>query len=1114
MHGFRVHFPDKLPFFLIVTVSMVFCTTKIHAQQSWPDEIKYNLEAYNFYLKDGDYTKAGNQLANIAALYWNKNATDSAILYYKKAVELFTSINGINELASIYTNIGGLYLGKEDPQQAINYYQKSLQASIQIGKPDLIAIKKLDLAIAYSSINNLETSLKYIDEALKYAKTEEKHDLILSCFSNYHEVFKATGNVWKAEEFALRYNHYLDSIGGNIYNIDTLLANEYKKYKIAHPETARAIQATKVKGKKADKNLKLRENAAALDEFARKKRTEAFKSLENKNTPVIDKFSVDTNVEKVYRTAEVMPEFPGGSFGLKLYIANAANFSPEIVINTNDSIVIEQIINKYGFIVNPKIVKGIHPVLDAEALQAVRQMPAWNPGNNGNENINVYTQIVINFPVSNMQNLLEAELHRLLSIKNSVLKTNDTDSISTYNVALGNLYYYLKENDNASNYYNKALEMYQKNNDLMGVSNTLINIATIYHTWFRYQMAIDYLTKSYKIKWNIDDKEGAGKVLYQLGQIYHDMYDTKMALEYYNKSLKIDKALGNKQNEAVTLNNIGVLYFDNGEFLKSLEYYSQALTLYNKTNNKYGSATTLNNIGNVEFKLNQLPKALQTYENSILLKKEIHYYEGIAISRYNMGNIYRKTKQFDRAIEKYNASIELCKQYLLNDIESKNYKSLAEIFAEKDNCYNTLKYHKLYTKLKFYSKDEYDFSQISEVQVKYLVQKNYTNKLMQKINQLQQVNILKDKRINNYLEELREQKLIAKLESESSLQRIALLKKEKELQEKDIAKKNLQQNALIGLVILILVILLIIAYFYQNKKTINKLLVKQKGEITAQRDIVIEQRDQINKINTEIKDSIHYAQHIQTAILPKKETRDKLLGEHFILLKPRDIVSGDFYWISAIESQVIVAAADCTGHGVPGAFMSMLGVSFLNEIVNKEYITHTGVILRKLRKEIINALQQKGIFGESRDGMDIAVLSINHTLMELQFSGANNPVYIIRNSAFEKIATSRVTEGQNVNLYELRGDKMPIAIHERMDKFTDYTIKLHKGDCLYLFSDGFADQFNEDGKKFKYKQFKELLLTHAQKPMNEQLNVLKQTLDNWQGSYEQIDDILVMGMRI
>lgn len=286
-------------------------------------------------------------------------------------------------------------------------------------------------------------------------------------------------------------------------------------------------------------------------------------------------------------------------------------------------------------------------------------------------------------------------------------------------------------------------------------------------------------------------------------------------------------------------------------------------------------------------------------------------------------------------------------------------------------------------------------------------------------------------------------------------------------------------------------------------------------EIEEQRDIVISQKNHIEKINTEITDSINYAKYIQSSILPKADQLESYLGEHFVLYKPKDIVSGDFYWISNIENKSIIAAVDCTGHGVPGAFMSMLGIALLNEIINKEYITHPGVILRRLRKEVINSLQQKGERGEQKDGMDIALCTLDLENMKLQFAGANNPLYLIRKSNMDKVGVIRCELIGDDQLYEIKGDPMPIGISDRMDNFTLHEIDVYKGDSFYLFTDGFPDQFGgPDGKKFGYKQFRELLLKNNSKTMPDQKISLEKLLNEWMGNNSQIDDILVIGFRI
>lgn len=280
-------------------------------------------------------------------------------------------------------------------------------------------------------------------------------------------------------------------------------------------------------------------------------------------------------------------------------------------------------------------------------------------------------------------------------------------------------------------------------------------------------------------------------------------------------------------------------------------------------------------------------------------------------------------------------------------------------------------------------------------------------------------------------------------------------------------------------------------------------LQQANKEIEAQRDLVTRQKEHIEEIHKEVTDSIHYAKRLQTSALPNLLELRKLFSDLFILFKPKDVVSGDFYWYSRIGNKVIFTVADCTGHGVPGAFMSMLGISLLKEIVIKQGIIQPDMILNILRDEIIKALGQTGAPGEQKDGMDISICSVSIDTLEMQWSGANLPCLIVR-------------EG---NLIELKGDKMPIAIYEKMDKFKLSEFMLQKNDIVYLAGDGYHDQFGgPENKKFMSKHFKELLLSVSGKPLEEQRKILDKTLEEWQTGYEtkypQTDDITVLGLKI
>ncbi len=286
----------------------------------------------------------------------------------------------------------------------------------------------------------------------------------------------------------------------------------------------------------------------------------------------------------------------------------------------------------------------------------------------------------------------------------------------------------------------------------------------------------------------------------------------------------------------------------------------------------------------------------------------------------------------------------------------------------------------------------------------------------------------------------------------------------------------------------------------EEKRILEQKVRERTAEIEAQKEELATQNEKIAEQHKNITDSIQYAQRIQAAILPPVEQIAEVVDEFFVLYRPRDIVSGDYYWATRRDKTTIIVAADCTGHGVPGAFMSMLGIAFLNEIVNKEGICQPNAILDRLREQIIKQLHQTGKEGESKDGMDLSLYVIDHKNMKLKFSGAYNPLYIIRNN----------------EMIQLKGDRMPIGYHIKKDApFTMQEMDLLKGDCLYNSSDGYPDQFGgEDGRKFMSKNFKELLLQIHVKPMAEQREILNTAFDKWRGSIEQIDDVIVIGVRV
>jgi len=322
------------------------------------------------------------------------------------------------------------------------------------------------------------------------------------------------------------------------------------------------------------------------------------------------------------------------------------------------------------------------------------------------------------------------------------------------------------------------------------------------------------------------------------------------------------------------------------------------------------------------------------------------------------------------------------------------------------------------------------------------------------------------------------------------------------------------------------------AYTYRLKQKniqLEAIIVDRTKEIVKQKDEIELQRDLIKEVHEEIKSSIEYAKRIQTAVLPIQEFSNPIIKDYFVLFKPKDIVSGDFYWAKQSEDNLVIAVADCTGHGVPGAFMSMLGISLLNEIVGKNHITNAGLILDTLRDGVIRSLKQKEESNDSMkvmDGMDISLVSINLKSGELQWAGAHNPLFIVSKSEPIISAEAKIRVHKNENskyiLYDIKADKMPIAISDKMTPFVNHKIQLKTEDTVFMFSDGYIDQFGgPKGKKFMIKSFRNMLLANGELQMNQQMQNYEKQLEQWvshidadsQLAFSQVDDICLMGIK-
>ncbi len=671
--------------------------------------------------------------------------------------------------------------------------------------------------------------------------------------------------------------------------------------------------------------------------------------------------------------------------------------------------------------------------------------------------------------------------------KNQIKNSNSKNSQRYYELLVDSYYgmgyclVYMFSKLNAILYLDSAkilfdsIEPYYK--DKFEAVNTKIKIegayAHLYVDAGEYDLALLNYQQVIKLKEDlikqgkIDEVELAGDY-FNFGLVQYYIGNYEKALDYYFKTLTITIQSGYKYGEAMCYNNIGIVYLEQNKTAEALKYFNKSLKLALDLEAITLVAQNYDNIGETYIARKNYEEAELFFLKSQEIALEIDNKQGLVFIKMNLAELYIELNKFNLAFEHANEALTLAKEIsALSQIKSA-YKVLSFVYEKMGNYKDALESYKQF----FYYNDS----------------------------------IFNDEK-NRQIEEMETKYQTEKKQQEIQKQKLELAKNQEV-----IKRKNVQRNFMIIAVLLVLLILFIVYRNYKAKVRINKELKEKNFEINMQKEEISTQAENLKSANEEItvqkqeielkhkqiQASINYASRIQQAMMPYSDDFTRVFDETFILYKPKDIVSGDFYWFAEQPERYVFAAVDCTGHGVPGAFVSMLGISLLNEISAKNQFSVAADILEELRENIKNALHQKGGFEEQKEGMDIALCVIDKDKSKLSFSGANNPMYLIRNS----------------ELMILEATRSPISISINEKEFLNHNIDLKKNDIIYLFSDGYKDQFSENNQKLGSNNFKSLLIENSDKPLDKQKEILEVYFEKWKGQKNQIDDVLIIGIKV
>ncbi|MBL7895580.1 MAG: tetratricopeptide repeat protein [Bacteroidia bacterium] len=665
------------------------------------------------------------------------------------------------------------------------------------------------------------------------------------------------------------------------------------------------------------------------------------------------------------------------------------------------------------------------------------------------------------------------------------ISKNDTNKVKLLNALSYEVYVSTeKSTDEVKNYIDSAIALSEKLNYLKGNLRARFNAGNIFSNTGKNDIAKKYLNDALPLCEKLKSDDDFFRILNTLGKCYNEEGNYKQGAEYYYKALHYAEKTTNKRFLATSYNSLGNIFSTQKEYAKAIHYFSKALRYNTEADDKLKMSFNYLNLGNTYSSLNRYDSAIYFYNKALGIQTKQKNIVGQAYSYNNIGFIYFKKNEPSAALDYYKRAYAIAKSSEDADLYSSVLLRMGSAYLKMNNIEEALKY---YTEAEDYTRKAKWTSELSEALAGlskiYRLKADYKKAL----DYYTEHKVIKDSMNNaevgkklsslEYNYQIEQDKKITELENEKTR-----LKHEEEVN---------RQRIIIWSISIFLLVVFVLSIFiykaYKQKEAANKIISSQKSEMEKQKNIVEEKQK-------EILDSINYAKRIQYALLAHSDFLQTALPQHFILFKPKDIVSGDFYWAIEHNHLIYVAVCDCTGHGVPGAFMSVLNIGFLNEAIKEKNITQPNEIFNYVRKKLIENLSQE----EQKDGMDGVLICIDKQNKKINYSAANNaPVFI-----------------NNHTLQELDKDKMPVGKGIIEKPFTLYSFNYKEGDMLYIYTDGYADQFGgPKGKKFKYRQLNDLLLKLHSQTALQQRNELEQTIASWKGELEQVDDLCIMGIK-